>query len=592
MNKSKLSLSLVTSFIAAMAMSACGSKVTSDPNAIVTLQGYDGNEISVVTDDVYYDYLKSSSGISKFYDAMLEVLIRYEYKNEDSVLWKEKEQPKRTYSQVENFCKQTIKDMKKTAKDSGNYSDAWKKKLEENGVEDEKELLQKLIYDEEKSNVIDWYFRVNESELLKEYIGLAQGEAAAAYPYHIRHILANVSSGASDFYNGTISESEALKLYTIARALKDGKETFGEIAVAESGDTGSAVDSKGTIMNGSLGIMDRSTSFVNEFKLGLYAYDAIYSGRDPAATGAVEEGLAIDNYRADFEAIGLSYVPYKVFERLYEFKDADKDDTGHQVNDGNSKYYPRNIYWNKYLNRHNVFVITNNDDVEGKEVYSSIDGTLNPSEVDASITVAAEGKCGFRYVEGVSKDAQQLILTDETGKPIVCVRSEHGIHFMIIEKSIYDQDLESYYAAYAPGDDEYDPEAKNFVNFVNTTDNAVYKERAKDIENKITSFDSTYDYRLYDYFLSKESGIKFNSKDDSFDLNQAVEDYIKAQREYNLWNAEKTLNDSWRSYLELIQVQNANRIEKRLIPELCALKFKNGMDDAVFKEGGECYYVK
>ena len=339
MNKSKLSLSLVTSFIAAMAMSACGNKVTSDPNAIVTLTGYDGNEISVVTDDVYYDYLKSSSGISKFYDAMLEVLIRYEYSNENSVLWKEKEQPKRTYSQVENFCKQTIKDMKKTAKDTGNYSDEWKKKLEENGVEDEKELLQKLIYDEEKSNVIDWYFRVNESELLKEYIGLAQGEAAAAYPYHIRHILANVSSGASDFYNGTISESEALKLYTIAIALKEGKETFGEIAVAESGDTGSAVDSKGTIMNGSLGIMDRSTSFVNEFKLGLYAYDAIYSGRAAVDTADVEEGLAMSNYRAELENIGLSYVPYKVFERLYEFKDTDKDDTGHQVNEGNSKYY-------------------------------------------------------------------------------------------------------------------------------------------------------------------------------------------------------------------------------------------------------------
>ena len=600
MNKGKLSLSLVTSFIAAMAMTACGGKTSSDPKAVVTLKGYDGEEISVVTDDVYYDYLKSSSGISKFYDAMLEVLIRYEYSNTNTALWKEEEQPKRSYERIEAYCKNQIKQKKKEARDSGNYSEGWKKILDENGVENEKELLQKLIYDEEKSDVVDWYLKVNEESLLKEYIGLSQGVAASAYPYHIRHILANVSSGASEFYNGTISESEALKLYTVARSLKDGKQTFGEIAVTESGDTGSAVDSNtGTVLNGSLGIMDRSTSFVNEFKLGLYAFDTIYSGRDATATASAATGLGMKNTVLGTDKtvterltdIGLSYVPYEVFEKINEYKDTDKDDTGHQVNDGNSKYYPRNIYWNKYLNHHNVFVITNNSMEDTDDVFADAAGNLNPAQVDANITAAADGKCGFRYVENISKNANQLILTDEHARPIICVRSEHGIHFMIIEKSIYDNNLEAYYATYAPGDTEYDANADTFVNFINTTDVSEYKDRAKKIENAITSFDSTYDYRLYEYFLAKDTALKFNSSDD-FDLNKAVKDYINSQREYNLWNAEKNLNDSWRSYIELIDIQNANRTAARLIPELCALKFKNGMTDAAFEKGGACYYVK
>lgn len=602
MNKSKLSLSLVTSFIAAIAATGCNGKVSSDPKAIVSFTGYDGNTVDVITDDVYFDYLKTSSGIGKFYDAMLEVLIRYEYKNDKSALWTREDgtQPTDTYSSVESTCKNLIKSMKNDAKKSASanntsYKKEWEKVLEEQGVEDEKELLQKLIYDKEKENVKDWYFRSNEEELLKEYIGLETKNVAAAYPYHIRHILANVSGGSTEFYNGTIAESEALKLYTIAKALKDGKESFGEIAVAESGDTGSAIASDGTRMNGSLGIMDRSTSFVNEFKLGLYAYDAIYSRSN--ADEDVKAGLGINaDVEAKLDSIGLAYVPYQVFEQLNTYKDVDKDSDGHEVNEGNSSYYPRNIYWNKYLNRHNVFVISNNELPE-----DVIDGTITAtSALDGSISKVADGvkACGFRHVEGVSLSDDHLILTDENANPIVCVRSEHGIHFMIIERSIYgsndaiDGGLTTYYTA----DEDVYNDASNdtFVKWINTSNTAKYKERAKDIESKITSFDSTYDYRLFTYFMEKEgTKIKFNSQDNSFDLLEAVENYIKNQQEYNLWNVTKTLNETWRSYLELIDVQEANRIEKRLIPETCALKFADGNTDAEYTSTtGKCYYAK
>ncbi|MBR0294765.1 MAG: hypothetical protein IJQ67_02520 [Bacilli bacterium] len=622
MNKGKLSLSLVTSFIAAIAVTACGSKVSSDPKAIVTFTGYDGKEVEVLTDDVYFDYLKKSSGIGKFYDAMLEVLIRYEYGNDQSALWKKEKDPTDSYSRIESTCKSRIKSMKNDAKKDASangtsYKTEWEKVLEQQGVEDEKELLQKLIYNMEKENVEDWYFRNNETALLKEYIG--QGfidnkdqKVAASYPYHIRHILASISGGSSDFYYATISEAEALKLYTIAKSLRDGKETFGEIAVLDSGDSSSAINSDGTRLNGSVGIMDRTTSFVNEFKLGIYAYDALYSGRAAADTKNAETGLGMYtkfndaktnstvNVRDKLAEIGLSYVPYKVFEQLNEFKEDVKDKNGHQVNDGNSNYYPRNVYWNKYLNRHNVFVITNNDLVDG------FDGEVtNTTGFDASIAEAAEGKCGFRYVEGVSMNDDQLILTDEVGRPIVCVRSEHGIHFMIIEKSIYDANLDTYYTA----DEEvyYNEETKEynkntFVGFINTSDSAQYKSRAKDIEAKITGFDSTYDYRLFQELVNAENGkisFKIEGEDKTIDLLNTVENYIKIQQEQNLWNAEKNLNDSWRTYLELLEIQQDNRIEERMIPELCALKYRDAATANEYKEidpdtgvKGVCYYAK
>ena len=80
MKKSKLSITLVTGFIAAMALSACNN-VTASKDAIVTFTPYGSKEkVALLTDDVYNAYSKTSNGISKFYDKILEVLIRYEFK--------------------------------------------------------------------------------------------------------------------------------------------------------------------------------------------------------------------------------------------------------------------------------------------------------------------------------------------------------------------------------------------------------------------------------------------------------------------------------------------------------------------------------
>ena len=612
MKKSRLPISLVTAFIAAVTMTSC-NEVTKSSDAIVTFTGYDGQTINVVTDDMYYDYIKQSSGISKFYDAMLEVLVRYEYQNANSVFNAHKDDTAKSFAQIETEAKYQLVGLKKDAKEkasnnSTDYETEWNKILSEKGVDDGYELLQSLIFNLEKEEIQNWYLRDNEDALLEEYIGLkadgtsSQKDVRSSFPYHIRHILTSISSGSTEYYNGTISKDEALNLYTVAKTLHDGKETFGQLASEVSTDENSAK------LYGSLGIMDLSTSFVNEFKLGIYAYDAVYSGKPQNA--AIEDGLGISGdykqYNADgtvttttiqnkLDEIGLTYVPYGVFEQLNLFKDVDKDASGHSVNDGKDDYYPRNIYWNKYLNHHNVFVITNNsitkDLATPNAAFDDVGGQPEYGEVDTTIAEAAQGKTGFRYIDGLCQDASQKVLTDEKGNPIVCVRSEHGIHFMIMEKSMYDADLASYYSTAVPGDDDF--VAGSYVDYVNTTDTSVYKKRAEDIKTAIKGFDSTYDYRLFEYFIDQEGeNIKFFVDDDSnFNLVEAVKSYIVSLREYNVWNGNRSLNDSWNEYIELIEEQNANRVAERLIPEQCALRYANGNTDAEFKEGGACYYA-
>ena len=67
MKKSKLSITLVTSFIAAMALTAC-NEVTAKEKAIVTFTPYGSKEaIELITDDVYNSYRKTSNGVTKFY---------------------------------------------------------------------------------------------------------------------------------------------------------------------------------------------------------------------------------------------------------------------------------------------------------------------------------------------------------------------------------------------------------------------------------------------------------------------------------------------------------------------------------------------
>lgn len=606
MKKNKISLGLVSSLVGVLALSACSSVVPSKEN-IVSFVGYDGNEIGIVTDKAYEEFLKTPNGISKFYDAVMETLIRYQFQTEGSALYGKTD---KDYDEIVIDAKRRVKSAKDEAKkaakdnDSTTYDEEWEAKLEAEGVEDEKELLEKYIYAEEKDQAEDWYFEENRAQLTSEYIGVTKtgtdssaDDVAALFPYHIRHILVSIETGGTNFTRGTITEGESLNLATVIETLRDGILDFGEVAKRFSSDTGSAAK------YGSVGIMTTETSFVNEFKLGIYAYDAALSGK---TNKVIEEGLGLNNNYKDYKTntttsvktkfangIGLQRVPYQVFEKIDEYKAITTSDAGFQVNNGNESYYPRNIYFNKYVNFHNPFVISNH----------LVSGNQNAlGAIDASITAATGKKCGFRAVNNVT-GTRELILTDENGNPIIGVRSEHGIHLMIMEKSIFDFadssiSLNDYYTTYTPNDKDYPNvgDEQTYVTYINTKDQSVLNERAEEVESAIKSFDKTYNYRLYEYFV-EEGDLKFADNTAGIYAQEQIEKYIETSRLENLHNQAENLESSWRTYLELLDQQAYERgRENNLIQEGCAIGFKNahksnGERQGDFVEGGACYYA-
>ena len=125
MKKSKLKFALVTSFIASMALTACGSDVTKSKTDLVNFKAYDGTtDLSISIDEIYKDYMKSSSGIAKYYDQVLEVLIRNAFQKDKagtgSYFGGGSVKLKKNYNKILSEAKDNVKGQKNVAKENAN----------------------------------------------------------------------------------------------------------------------------------------------------------------------------------------------------------------------------------------------------------------------------------------------------------------------------------------------------------------------------------------------------------------------------------------------------------------------------------------
>lgn len=671
MKKSKLSAGLVTSFIAAMSLGACSSAVTANKDNIVDFTGYNGQSLAVVTDTIYDDYKKSSSGISAYYNQVIEVLIR------DAFARNEKDPTvlagvRKTYTQIVNEAKNSVKSDKQSARESADtngtsYKTEWQSILKGKGVKDEAELLQYYIYQLEKSAIEDWYYDKYEESLRSEYIGVdntgastSTSKASSRYPYHIRHILVKVEDGASDFARGTISSSQAKLLSETIQRLAEGKLTFGQVALQYSED-GSA-SSYGDVGIVTTDASSGSLKMVNEFQLGIYAYDAVLSGR--ANNNVLNEGLGLskeittelyknltkDNsvgantsVKNTIAKLGLGEVPYsKVVEMGLAADVENNSTTGLKVGEGQTALYPRNILWNKYFNKHNAFVITNRtadayvetkdatkaakgDDLAAEQVIQNNIrlGDTGATYVETSEqvahykdankdTITYSELANLKGVNTLSTAANFRVLTDGNDNVIIGVRSQYGIHLMVVQKSAYDYanasvSLNEYYTTAVPGDSDYPVDAQGkdkqtYINFIDSVNKSEYNNRADTVRNAIKGFDSTYDYRLYDELSfagnDTERAKHFKKDTNGYKLLELIDNYVSLQREKNLYDQSEGLAKVWRTYLELINEQNNYRLdipsrgEYRLVPEGCKVRFystENPIDAIEYKEGGACY---
>lgn len=557
-----IKLSLGTLALVSLTVLASCQSVTERPGVILTLQGTNG-AIEYTASELFSRYSGNATGVARYYEAAIELVIRNEMKlpANASVL-----------AEIMNKAGRRVEGVKESARFASetnrtSYDTELESKLESFNVDDLAGLKDYFAYQLMKEEVEDQFYKDNKQELLlgaEDYVGYLD----TRLPYHVKHILVNVSASSNTFYNGEISENDAKKLHSVVSRLATQQrgETFGRIAESASDDPVSASNF------GDLGIMSLATSFVNEFKLGVYSYESMFN----SLTSNQSENLNVPEEAFDLiqDELGLGEIPYGAFTMLDSVANVTRDSQGNQVNNGSSLYFPRNIYFNRYVNLRNISVIVP-EDLEGNPI---------------------NGFDGFRAVPELNN---KVVLTDEVGRPILVVRGGsgsggggyQGIHFIVVERSplletVDGVSLENYYTTEIPGTANFPKnngvDLKTFVNFKNTTSTLIYKERAETLNNEIKTFDRLINARILEKLLASQN-VSFN--DDA--LQDAVEYYIDVTRRNNAFNDNLSYQQSWENYINTLEYQEYER--QRLISNLCAEVFSNASTSVEFQVGGTCY---
>ena len=582
MKKRRLALT-VTVLTSLAVLAGCGEPVKKNEGVILTVTTESGVK-EIKADDLFSEYKTSTDKISTYYDAIYEVYVRSLFADKASGLEVKLSEIKRD---ADIKVKGEIENAKSNKADNNTTFDAEMKKIYESyGVEDETGLKEHFIYELMKKEVREMYFdaeaawtkTANDSNT---WTDLKTRYLEEKLPYHVKHILVKLASTSSSIETATISSTEAIKLSGVVKrlAIQKNGETFSDIALEQSDDTGSKEAS------GNLGIMDKDTGYVNEFKLGVYAYDAIYNQTsvlsDETKALLVSEDAEAKLADVSDENFGLGEIPYDVALNIEKQANKVLSTDGVSINDGNAIYYPRNIYFNQFFNKHNVSVIT-------------------PANMDGTANATYEALAGFQAVEELGG---KQVLTDEKGNVILVVKaggtalggSYEGVHFIAIERSALVQDvngvsLSDYYTTSIPGDNDYPvAEGKNKPTYVNymATERTTYQTRANEVESKIQGFDSLLDYRIFNQLLDSNQ-IKILDEQ----LATFLDSYVNTKFLTAQWDDEEAFVKTWKEWLDILEVQ-AHQRATRLVEHKCASAFLNydndDNDKKLFEEGGACY---
>ena len=600
MKKTKLAIGLMTAMLTAGTLAGCDNVVKYSADGKIITYSEGDNSVTIKADDLLGDYYKDSSKFQSIFDAINSIVVRNYFNITEEVPVRpgstEKiKLGKEQMGQIELDAKKKVESDKKTAQNNASnngtsYSDEFEAILSSKGAEDEDELKEKYIEELKKETFDNNFYKYHVNEIKNgdetvKYDGdkqLWNGYLKDMVPYHVSHILVKVEDGSGTNYaNGTISEDNAKKLFNVVDALRAGDDSFKTIAHRFSEDTGSAAN------YGDLGIMDYSTGYVNEFKLGIYAYENFLTQGDrkaavltsniniPGNNASTPEGIAKSFMNVSKEAYGseVPEIDYNVFVELKEAAEIDKDKNGKSVIDDSANFYPRNIIYNKHLNRHSVALITTTD----------------------SALVHAEGaNTGFVAASELAipgLDASKYVLCVNTASgwtPILTVRAGsdyQGIHFIVVNRSAFvandnnSVSLDNYYTTYYPEQEDYPvDDAKNplatYVNFSSSV-TADTKSRAESLLSTMKSYDSE---RLNKYIFQKYfdmEGIKI--KDEA--LDKILKDWITRGFDKKEQEKEEAWEKTWNDYVDTLTKQNSERT--KLVSDACRLAYiyGNGLDE-------------
>lgn len=518
MKKSKLTLALVVSFSAVMALTACDD-VTAKDGVVLTFTDNAGNRYDYKASELLASYEQGSSAASTNFNKAKEVLIRKYY--QDS---RNKDLLDSLKTKAQNSVDSIKKQAQTNADNNGTtYATEFEKLLDSNGVDNISELFESKLYELEESDY-ELQFKSDDAvESMKtgkdgdkayfptddEYGRGSAGYLVEKTPYHVSHFLVKFTcSSHNESCQFTITKDESKKISQAVKAFagaadnvdaegkstEDGakndegnRQTFSNLCYTLPSDDTSATD------YGNLGLM--SSDYVSEFRLGVYAYDALYNENHKTgyACSTAEfgtEGTA-DYYKDDrtikghilptdtdtygvngdytlsyFDNLGIGTIPYGAAVALGYDSVASDPNLDYTVNDGSATYYARNILFNKYFNNRSIAVIVPetipfNENKDGYE-----EGTISTDDATAKAWAQEEEEgCENGRYKGIYNDdygnlpgfqvntkdtikvtdkngVEENVLTNERGQIILAVKasssSYEGLHFIVVNRSSLD----------------------------------------------------------------------------------------------------------------------------------------------------------
>lgn len=717
MNKKRSALGLALLLGVTVGLSACNYPTETTDGSVLTYTDAQGNRVSYTAEQLLDDYLGNGSSLSTEFDRVYEVLVRNYYNDpsQASVL-----------KTLEDKARADVITDKQTATSNASsngtsFEQEWQTILNSHDCDNADELYQYHLYQEEQSRFLDDFYAtfgtgdssINGTEVMRDGELTIDGETRAAFPaseewgrgdagylkeqmpYHIRHILIKLTSATSgNFTQDTITETgengggEATNLATLILRLAGVNErlqtltnrpTFSQLAAQFSGDTGSAANGGELSTDSSTGLMTKvmESDLVNEFKLGIYAYESLYNQREKAtaygsenvyritpgltedatstadvdATQTLSNGETVNEFFAD-EGIGT--IPFGAALALLENSDVDTDVNGNKVNDNNAAFYPRNIIFNKYFNKHNVCVITPNA-IE-MNTLSQIAGTIGNNDIiaageNAANTVSGNYVTGENYegahsdffaslpgfqvdttdiLPGINGAANDNVLTNSEGQVVLVVRagtdSYQGVHFIVINRSALSKyglsvqtndgkteyventeqtngtaTLNQYYTTYTTSSSSYpkDSEGKDLQTFVTYqgTQTSTQNTRSSNLVSEIRGYNknlTSFQFQSLVDGTSSSDGAKIEFADAGVQKN--LETYVRTSRQSTTDDNFDTWKNNWLTYAELLQAQEEARslgsstMTGTLISEHCAVQYGQADKDTTWTNNGACYY--
>jgi len=561
MNKRLAILSLV-SIMTVGSLTACDTGYDYEEGVMLYLNG-----VAYTTDELYDSYgLNTAAGAKAYYELVNDLIIEADIETTDTM-------DQIVASQLDSFYD--------TASDNADTNGTTDSEEIENSLEalgfdsiDELEdsyyLTQKTAKAEDEFYSDDAY----EDTFIPEFV-------EETSPYHVKHILVKVDASSKAYYDASISESDADDLSNVVERLATG-EDFGTVAQTKSEDTGSAANF------GDVGIMSTKTSFVSEFKYGLYTYDAMFN---PDTDEATRETVIDKTFTTDSEDVasyqdyysdGAYGIPYSAVKELDYYSDVTKDSSGIAVQNADESNYPRNILFNNYFNNHALsFIYLDDATADTTDYYTSGDYSAannsgrfqNVDGISDNLKSYTADSTGYiTTTEGVADSKN--ILCDEEGRPILVTRAGtgdgdsgyQGIHFIVAQKDPFTtttSDLEDYYTLDKPSTSSTsDTDGSTYISFIDSTNRDVYDTRVDNIKTAVKAMDTNFSYKQFEYYLEEattEHGLVLSDE-----LDSTLKSYIAYQRASTEKSIVDSYNESWESYIRSLgEIEN---VSSRIIP--------------------------